>query len=236
MSSARRRTLVFLLFVALTAALTYPQATMITTAVPYHTDPYFSMWRLNWVATHILTSPAQLLDTNIFHPERYTLAYSDAVLLPHSMLAPALWAGVSLITTYNLAILGALTLSGIAATRLAYELTRNLPASLVAGIVYAVAALIVAAVSVPYGLISSRATREVGVRRLEDVRHYGVTWKHYLAAPPGNRMYGRSLAGRGGGHTSGGSSWRSRSHAVAKACCSRGSSYTWVWAVDRASA
>ena len=35
-----------LTFVALTAIVTYPQVRGFATSVPYHSDPYFSMWRL----------------------------------------------------------------------------------------------------------------------------------------------------------------------------------------------
>jgi hypothetical protein len=126
-------------FAALTSLLTYPQVRDFTTGVPYHSDPYFSMWRLGWIAHAIRTAPANLFDANIFHPERLTLAYSDAMLLPGIVLAPLFWAGANPVAIYNLALFTAFTLSGLAMFALARLLTGNVGASLVAGVIYAFA-------------------------------------------------------------------------------------------------
>ena len=53
-------------FAGFTALLTYPQVSEFTTSVPYHSDPYFSMWRLGWVAHAIRNAPGQMFDANIF--------------------------------------------------------------------------------------------------------------------------------------------------------------------------
>ena len=126
-------------FAALTCLLTYPQVRNLATAVPYHSDPYFSMWRLGWVAHAIHTTPANLFDANIFYPERLTLAYSDAMLLPGIALAPLFWIETSPVAIYNLALFMAFTLSGLATFWLARHLTGNAGASLVAGVIYAFA-------------------------------------------------------------------------------------------------
>jgi hypothetical protein len=126
-------------FAALTCLLTYPQVTHFATAVPDISDPYFSMWRLAWVAHAIRTTPANLFDANIFYPERLTLAYSDAMLLPGIVLAPLFWIETSPVAIYNLALFMAFTLSGLAMFWLARLLTGNIGASLVAGVIYAFA-------------------------------------------------------------------------------------------------
>ena len=72
-------------FAALTCVVTYPQVRGFAT-VPYHSDPYFSMWRLGWVAHAIRSAPADLFNANIFYPAPLTLAYSDAMLLPGIVL------------------------------------------------------------------------------------------------------------------------------------------------------
>jgi hypothetical protein len=126
-------------FAGLTALLTYPQVRELATSVPYHSDPYFSMWRLGWVAHAIRNAPGQLFDANIFYPELLTLAYSDAMLLPGVVLAPLFWAGTSPIIIYNLALLSAFTLSGLTAFSLARLVTGNVGASFVAGVIYAFA-------------------------------------------------------------------------------------------------
>ena len=45
-----RHACIVLIFLALTVLVTYPQVRGLGTSVPYHSDPYFSMWRLAWVA------------------------------------------------------------------------------------------------------------------------------------------------------------------------------------------
>jgi len=93
-----------LTFVALTGLVTYPQILSFGTSVPYHSDPYFSMWRLGWVAHAIVHAPRALFEANIFYPEHHTLAYSDAMLLPGVVLAPLFWAGLNPVAIYNLAL------------------------------------------------------------------------------------------------------------------------------------
>src|SRR5271156_5107542 len=72
------------------------QQVLAYTDVPDLGDPLFSMWRLAWVAHQLPLDPSHLFDANIFHPAARTLAYSDAMLLPAFMAAPALWLGVPL--------------------------------------------------------------------------------------------------------------------------------------------
>jgi hypothetical protein len=137
--SLRTSVAVALTFVALTAIFTYPQVLGFGTSVPFHSDPYFSMWRLGWVAHAILHAPRALFDANIFYPERHTLAYSDAMLLPGVVLAPLFWAGMNPVAIYNLALFAAFALSGLATFVLARELTGSVAASLAAGVIYAFA-------------------------------------------------------------------------------------------------
>jgi hypothetical protein len=126
-------------FVALTAAITFPQISHFSTSVPYHSDPYFSMWRLGWVAHAIAHSPQTLFEANIFYPEHHALAYSDAMLLPGTMLAPLFWAGLNPVVIYNFALFAAFALSGTTAFILARQLTDDTAAALAAGVIYAFA-------------------------------------------------------------------------------------------------
>ena len=128
-----------LTFVALTALVTYPQVRGFATSVPYHSDPYFSMWRLGWVAHALRTNPRGLFEANIFYPAHDTLAYSDAMLLPGVVLAPLFWAGVHPVIIYNSALFAALALSGYTAFLLTRRLTGSVGAAMVAGVIYAFA-------------------------------------------------------------------------------------------------
>lgn len=280
MIGIRRHASLLLLFVAFTIVTTYPQVWSLARSVPYHTDPYFSMWRLGWVATH-LHQPSRLFESNIFYPEHDTFAFSDAMLLPGAAVAPLSWAGVDIVLIYNLALLGSLALSGYAMARLAMALTGHAGASIVAGLIYAFApwrfdhyvhlelqitfwiplallylhrviergragdavmfglltaaqalssiymalflslycaivapllwwighahrswatvrttvfaALLAVTVSLPYGVIYVRASRQVGTRSMDDVRHYGATLDSYRSVPSWNRLYGSTL-------------------------------------------
>lgn len=135
----RHNVAIVLLFFALTALITYPQVRGLGTLVPYHTDPYFSMWRLAWVAHAIQTDPRALFEANIFYPAHDTLAYSDAMLLPGIAAAPLFWAGINPVLIYNLALFGSFALSGFAAFLLARMLTGSATGSIFAGVIYAFA-------------------------------------------------------------------------------------------------
>ena len=128
---------VAMLFVALTIAMTWPQARYLSTRVVDVDDTLLSIWRLSWIAHILPHSPADLFNGNIFYPERRTLAYTDAVLLQGFTGAPLIWSGVSRVTTYNLLQLLSIALSGWAMWRLAFHLTGDAISSLLAGIVFA---------------------------------------------------------------------------------------------------
>src|SRR5439155_21522247 len=83
----------FVLFSSATAAMLHQQLRAYTN-VPDLGDPLFSMWRLAWVAHQLPLDPRHLFDANIFHPAMRTLAYSDAMIVPALIGAPALWLGV----------------------------------------------------------------------------------------------------------------------------------------------
>ncbi len=138
MPTVRQQALIAILFAGLTVALTFPQAVRLD-SVPYHSDPYFSMWRLGWVAHQIRQAPNHLFEANIFYPAHDTLAYSDAMLLPGVLLAPLFWLGVDAAVIYNITLLAAMLLSAFTAFLLAHHLTRSVQASAIAGVIFAFA-------------------------------------------------------------------------------------------------
>ena len=138
MSAERYRGLgVAVLFIGLTVVMTWPQALRLSTHVYDSDDPLLSIWRISWIAHIIPESPADLLNGNIFHPEKRTLAYTDSVLLEGLAGAPLIWSGVSRVTTYNLLLLFLMALSGWAMWRYALYLTGHSPAAILAGIIFA---------------------------------------------------------------------------------------------------
>ena len=172
--SAARSAGVALLFVALTVAMTWPQAGRLSTDVYDSDDPLLSIWRISWIAHILPESPANLLNGNIFYPEKRTLAYTDSVLLEGLAGAPLIWAGVSPVTTYNLLLLLSIALSGWAMWRYALYLTGNSGAAILAGIVFAFVPYrfdhmhhleLQATIFLPLTLLYFERTLETGSRR-----------------------------------------------------------------------
>lgn len=126
------------LFAGLTAAMTMPQVRHLRDSVAFDAgDPLLSTWRVSWVAHQIARDPLHLFDANIFYPSRYTLAYSDSVLVPALMGAPLVWLGLPQLVVYNLLLLSGFALSGFGMFVLVRSLTGQTGAALVAGFVFA---------------------------------------------------------------------------------------------------
>jgi hypothetical protein len=104
--------------------------------VPDLGDPLFSIWRVEWVNHQLFTDPRHLFDTNIFYPERLTLTFSDPIVLPALIAAPALALGVHPVIVYNLLLLSGFWFSGIAVYLLVVRLTASARAAFIAGLVY----------------------------------------------------------------------------------------------------
>ena len=99
-------------------------------------DPLFSIWRLGWIAHQLPRDPARLFDANLFYPERLTLTYSDSIIVPALVSAPLLWLGVPRVVAYNLLVLAAFVLSGVAMYGLVRALTGRREAAIVAGAIF----------------------------------------------------------------------------------------------------
>src|SRR5258708_1585487 len=97
-----------LLFILLTAVMTYPQMWHMADSVSDMGDPLLNMWTLSWVAHQLPIAPAHLFSGNIFFPERNTLAYSETLLAPAVFASPLLWMAVSRVLVYNILMLSGL--------------------------------------------------------------------------------------------------------------------------------
>src|SRR6476661_9801327 len=102
-------------FTLLAIVNSLPLITNMSGFIGEHGDSYFSVWRLAWVAHKLPRDPLHLFDANIFYPHPATLAYSDAMLLPATVLSPLHWLHVHPVAVYNLTLLGAFVASGVAA-------------------------------------------------------------------------------------------------------------------------
>ena len=154
--------------------MTWPQAANLSTHVYDSDDPLLSIWRISWIAHILPTSPADLMNGNIFYPEKRTLAYTDSVLLEGLAGAPLIWSGVSRVTTYNLLLLLSIALSGWAMWRYMLHLTGHSGAAILAGIIFAFVPYrfdhmhhleLQATIFLPLTLLYFERTLETGSRR-----------------------------------------------------------------------
>src|SRR5262245_39784278 len=137
MSTKRFLLWMLLLFTVLTAVMTYPQVFHIADGVHDDGDPLMVTWVLGWVCHQLPRAPAHIFDANIFYPERNTLAYSETMLVPGTIVAPLYWLGVGPILIYNLVFLSGFALSGVGVALLVRRLTGSVGAAILAGIVFA---------------------------------------------------------------------------------------------------
>lgn len=126
-------------FLVLITLMMWPQVRHIADSAVEHQDVYFNMWRLHWFAHALTSSPARLLDGNIFYPEPRTLTYSDAMVVEGVIAAPLIWIGIPPVLLHNLMILGAIVASAAGLFALVRYLTASRGAALLAGAIFALA-------------------------------------------------------------------------------------------------
>ncbi len=133
----RARTLlaVLLFYALVAAAFTYPLVRVDRPLLPHADDSYFNVWRLAWVAHQLGRDPAALFDSNVFHPLRNTLAYSDAMLGLGVLATPAIRLGVHPVVVHNLLVLSAFTTAAFAGFLLCRTLVASTAAALVGGVI-----------------------------------------------------------------------------------------------------
>jgi len=136
-NSYRVDLLVLLGFGLLTLLMICPLSLHLAEALQDTSDSLLNLWITNWQAHQLLTSPLELFDTNIFYPYPDTLAYSE-ILFPNVLLSvPIFVLTDNPVLTYNLMFLLSFILSAFGLYLLAYRLSGNRYAALVAGLVFA---------------------------------------------------------------------------------------------------
>lgn len=125
-------------FIAMAVLQTWPLA-----SDPAHlsrndnADTVLNEWALAWVAHQAVTSPLHLFDANIFFPERYTLAYSESMIVQSALAAPLFWLGASPVLAYNLVLLAGFALNGGVMAYVIRRWTGDSVAAITAGILFA---------------------------------------------------------------------------------------------------
>lgn len=134
--SFKRDPIVIFFFVLLTIGLTYPWSFQMSSAIHNSADSYFITWTLAWDVHQLKENPLELFNANIFYPYKNTLAYSEH-LIGSAFFA---WLIIALtnnpILAYNVLTFLFFVLGGYFSYLLVYYFTRNIPASILAGVIF----------------------------------------------------------------------------------------------------
>lgn len=127
-----------LVFVALTAALTYPLAFRLGSVAyrPDNGDGQFSVWNTSWVARALVLNPRHVFDANIFYPEAGTLAYSEANIGSGALAVPVYWWTANPFAAHGFVVLLSFIFSATGAYALVRHLTGDRVAALSAGVIF----------------------------------------------------------------------------------------------------
>jgi hypothetical protein len=134
---ARESALVVLLLLALAALLTWPSAALLGSAVTDLGDPILTTWILAWDVHALGSTPLRLFDANMFHPRRWTLAYTEHLLGLVPLVWPVRLLGAGSLFAHNVVWLVTFPLSGLTMFWLVRHLSGHGGAATVAALVYA---------------------------------------------------------------------------------------------------
>jgi hypothetical protein len=141
----RTATRAFIWFLLLTVAFTWPVAPGLFRDIPRDLgDSLLNCWILGWNADHflqLLQGRFEALGTwwhgNIYHPEPYTLAYSELLIAPALQILPIYALTHNLILCYNLLFLSTFALSGLGVYLLVRAYIGDWRAAFLAGLFFA---------------------------------------------------------------------------------------------------
>ena len=102
----------------------------------YNADVMLNEWIVAWIQHQLPRHPSQLFQANIFYPAKTSLAFSEPLIVPALMGAPARLAGGSPVLVHNLLLLAGLTLSVLAGYAVGWRWTGDRTAGLVVGFAY----------------------------------------------------------------------------------------------------
>jgi hypothetical protein len=128
--------LIFLAFVALTIAMTWPWVLHLRDSVSDPGDPYLIAWIMWWDYFQTFHDPVNLFQAPIFYPYSYALAYSENSYGIALLFFPLYALGLRPLTAVGLATLLGFATSGYSAFRLARTITGSTGVAWVAGIVF----------------------------------------------------------------------------------------------------
>ncbi|MGN6562515.1 MAG: hypothetical protein ACTHMU_07635 [Thermomicrobiales bacterium] len=126
------------LFLCLVAVIcTWPIARHPASTLPDLGDPLDSIWRMSWPLHAILHDPRHFLDANTYYPFTTTYLFDELVLGVAIVVAPVQLLGGSGVLAYNVALLLAFALNGVAMYLLGKHLTGSRVAAIAGALVFA---------------------------------------------------------------------------------------------------
>ena len=124
-------------FVAATAAMTYPLVLRFWNTVPFHVDPLFLTWTLDWEWHQLFTHPLALFNADIFWPYRGTLAYSELALPDLAVFGPVEALTRNPIAAFNVSLFAVIAASGWTAYLFARRIIGEALPAIGAGVLFA---------------------------------------------------------------------------------------------------
>ncbi|HKZ81777.1 MAG TPA: DUF4214 domain-containing protein [Pyrinomonadaceae bacterium] len=134
--NAVRELLVFVAFLILTIAMTWPWVMHLRDAASDAGDPYYVAWNLWWDYHQTFTDPLRLFHANIFYPYSYTLAFSEHNYGSAIFCFPLFAIGLRPLTVTGIATLLGFAFSAYGAFRLTRTLTESTGIAWVSGIAF----------------------------------------------------------------------------------------------------
>jgi hypothetical protein len=132
----KKGVLVFLLYCAVTVALTYPFILQMGSVLPNDAgDPALNTWIL-WWNTQAVPFSTEWWNAPAFFPAPGVMSFSENLLGLSLMSTPLHWLGVGPLTAYNVVFFLTFPLSALGAYLLGYELTKRHDAAFVAGLLF----------------------------------------------------------------------------------------------------
>jgi hypothetical protein len=126
----------FLIYCAITVALTYPLIHQLGSVLPNDAgDPALNTWIL-WWNTQTVPFSAAWWNAPAFFPAQGVLSFSEHLLGLTLISTPLYWLGVGPQAAYNIVFLLTFPLSALGAYLLGYELTKRHDAAFIAGLLF----------------------------------------------------------------------------------------------------
>lgn len=128
---------VILIFTLVAVVYTRPLATKGSDHVLGHFgEAILDIYIISWTSRTLFSNPANLFNTTMFYPNRYTLAYSDIELTNSLVALPVLALSDNPVLSFNFALILSFIISSLGAFLLVYHLSRDVLGALAGGLIF----------------------------------------------------------------------------------------------------